>query len=101
MSTLLAGAPPMPAQNQPATLLYEPSYLYMMRLSRMFDGPLDLLQRRNIPYERRLFLLRRWRDERTRYLITNFGDMGYIQDEEMDQLNHALNALKRQPRKYI
>ena len=101
MSILLAGAPPLSAQNPPSALLYEPSYLYMTRLGRMFGGPLDLLQRRNIPYERRLFLLRRWRDERTRYLISNFGDMGYIQDEEMDLLNHALNALKRQPRKYL
>lgn len=73
----------------------------MIRLERIFGSPLDLLQRRDIPYERRRYLLRKWRDERSHYIMENFRDFDYTQDEELERLMHALNALKRHPRKYV
>lgn len=78
-----------------------PSYPYMMKLERIFSNPMALLQRRDIPYERRRFLLRQWRNERMRFLNDTCRDMDYSQDAELETLRHALDALKRQPRKYV
>lgn len=75
-------------------------YLYMTALERIFDEPMVLLQSFQIPYHRRRYLLKQWRNDRSRYLAENCRDMDYINDPEMDGLLHALNALKQQPRRY-
>ena len=80
---------------------YNSCYMYMIKLERIFGSPLELLQRRDIPYERRRYLLRQWRNERQRYINENFRDLDYTQDAELERLMFALNALKRNPRKYV
>lgn len=98
MSTLsiiaISGSPP-------PVLSHSHSYFYMIKLERIFITPLNLLHRRDIPYERRRFLLRQWRNERARFVSENFRDWDYTQDEELENIRYALDALKRQPRKYI
>ena len=93
----------MPPQT---TMLHDssggaPPYMYMKMLEKVFDQPKQLLESFQIPYHRRTYLLKQWRNDRSRYLAENCRDMDYMQDAEMDGLLHALNALKQQPRRYV
>ena len=50
----------------------------------------------NIPYRRRLFLLKRWRDERIVYLLSSFSDSAYMQDATLQKIGLHLSYLRRQ-----
>lgn len=70
-------------------------YIYLHRLERLFNNrPIELAASYKIPLKRRLFLLKRWRDERIVYLIESFSDSDYIQDTTLQKLNVLIGKLR-------
>ena len=75
-------------------------FMHMNTLHRVFVHPYYLLKNSNIPVSRREYLLKRWRDERTQFLLENCRDMDYLQDEEMERLLQAVQDLRLFPERY-
>lgn len=73
-----------------------PRYVYLHRLEKIYDNrPALLAQDMNIPARRKLFLLKRWRDERTLYLYETQRDSDFIQDAILKKLNILIGAFKK------
>ncbi len=80
-----------------------PRFIYLHRLERMFDNrPIRLALSEHISMRRRAFLLKRWRDERMVYLMSNFPDTTYQQDPTLRkiQLNIQYMRQYRQRRRH-
>lgn len=61
-------------------------YQYMLSLQKIFTDPKKLVKSRHIPLSRRRFLLKRWHDDRQKFLLENCHDMDYMRDHEMEIL---------------
>lgn len=72
-------------------------YKYMVLLQKIYRRPVLLLCDRTVPMTRRHFLLRQWRDDRTRYLLENGHDHDYMKDKEMEKILHCVQMTKEQP----
>ncbi len=70
-------------------------YIYLHRLENLFNNrPIELAADVTIPLRRRLFLLKRWRDERIVYLMETFSDADYIHDATLHKLNFLFGKLR-------
>ena len=84
----------------PSTSDNTPKYIYLHKLERLFDNrPIALANHSSIPLRRRLFLLKRWRDERIAYLYESFRDLDYVTDRILKKLLLHINRMKRLIRK--
>ena len=70
-------------------------YRYMTLLQKTYKAPAFLLHDSNLPIVRRAYLLKQWRDERTRYLYETCHDWDYQKDRQMYQLLKCVNKIKR------
>ncbi|MES2729071.1 MAG: hypothetical protein V4621_03100 [Pseudomonadota bacterium] len=74
-----------------------PRFIYLHRLERIFDNrPVKLAMAEYLSIRRRIFLLKRWRDDRTVYLMSFFPDLSYIHDATLRKINLNLECLRRQ-----
>ncbi|MDY0029064.1 MAG: hypothetical protein RBR86_03880 [Pseudobdellovibrionaceae bacterium] len=73
-----------------------PRYIYLHRLENMFGNrPVLLAADKNIPLVRRLFLLKRWRDERMVYLMEIGHEGDFMRDITMQKINLHISRLRR------
>lgn len=75
-------------------------YKYMTSLQSIFKAPINLLRCKSLSLVRRKFLLKRWRDDRTRYLFENYSDLNYATDRQMEQLLRCVDKIKKAPERY-
>ena len=77
-----------------------PKYLYIHKLGQLFNNrPIELVTSHSIPLTRKLFLLKRWRDERITYLYETCRDHDYDSDGLLKKLNFWILFLRnKQPR---
>ncbi len=85
-------------QTQPPPLT---NYDYMHEMQRSFKMPLMLSYEESIPAEERIEMLRRWRDERTRFLFENCHDMDYVHDPQLLQLRKCIRDIKQNIELYM
>lgn len=79
----------------PSTLDNTPKYIYLHKLERLYDNrPILLAQNIALPFQRRLFLLKRWRDERIAYLYESFRDLDYASDQILQKLLLHIKRMK-------
>lgn len=79
----------------PSTSNNTPKYLYLHKLERLYDNrPILLAQQITVPFQRRLFLLKRWRDERIAYLYESFRDLDYMSDKILQKLLLHIKRMK-------
>lgn len=84
----------------PSTSDNTPKYIYLHKLERLYDNrPIILAQHSSVSLRRRLFLLKRWRDERITYLYESFRDLDYMADRILQKLLLHIKRLKRLIRK--
>jgi hypothetical protein len=69
-------------------------YKYMMLLKHKYETPRMLLCCPLLPSLRKKYLLKRWRDDRTRYILENCRDYDYLSDQEMEELLAAVKIVK-------
>lgn len=80
----------------PSTSDNTPKYIYLHKLERLYDNrPILLAQNIALPFQRRLFLLKRWRDERISYLYESFRDLDYASDQILQKLLLHIKRMKR------
>ena len=80
----------------PSTSDNTPKYIYLHKLERLYDNrPILLAQQISLPFQRRLFLLKRWRDDRIVYLFESFRDMDYDSDKILQKLLLHIKRMKR------
>lgn len=73
-----------------------PRYIYLHRLEKMFENrPVLLAADKTIPLVRRLFLLKRWRDERMVYLMEIGHEGDFMRDVTMQKINLHISRLRR------
>ncbi len=83
----------------PSTSDNTPQYIYLHKLERLYDNrPILLAQQMTMPFQRRLFLLKRWRDERICYLYEAFRDLDYDSDKILQKLLLHIKRMKRAKR---
>ncbi len=76
------------------------TYKYMIALQRIYKAPTLLMHCKWLSFKRRMYLLKRWRDDRTRYLIENCNDMDYGKDRELEQILRCVRKMKALPARY-
>lgn len=80
----------------PSTSDNTPKYIYLHKLERLYDNrPILLAQHISLPFRRRLFLLKRWRDDRISYLYESFRDLDYMSDKILQKLLLHIKRMKR------
>lgn len=80
----------------PSTSDNSKKYIYLHKLERLYDNrPILLAQAITMPFQRRLFLLKRWRDERITYLYECFRDLDYDSDKILQKLLLHIKRMKR------
>lgn len=80
----------------PSTDDNTPKYIYLHKLERLYDNrPILLAQQITLPFQRRLFLLKRWRDDRISYLYESFRDLDYTSDKILQKLMLHIKRMKR------
>lgn len=71
-------------------------FIYLHRLEKIYDNrPALLAKDINIPIKRKLFLLKRWRDERILFLYEFHRDSDFISDAILKKLNLLIKAFKK------
>ncbi|HAJ90717.1 MAG TPA: hypothetical protein DCM27_06885 [Rhodospirillaceae bacterium] len=79
-----------------ATTDNQPKYIYLHKLEHLYDNrPILLAEEVSLPFRRRLFLLKRWRDERISYLYECFRDFDYDSDKILHKLLLHIKRMKR------
>lgn len=82
-------------RNKKSFFLREISdFTYMISLKRIFFSPRNLLYFPSLPSARKRDLLRRWRDERMRYLFENARDYDFMIDQEIEDLQNTVKLAK-------
>lgn len=69
------------------------NYQYMLSLQKIFNDPKNLVKSRHIPLPRRRYLLKRWHDDRQKFLYENCTDMDYMRDHEMELLLASVSVI--------
>lgn len=67
---------------------------YMLCLRRIFFSPRKLLYFPSLSSARKRDLLRKWRDERMRYLFENCRDHDFLADKEIEDLQNTVTLVK-------
>lgn len=75
-------------------------YLYMQILQKIFKAPALLMHCRKITILRRKTLLKRWQEDRVRFLFENCHEMDYMKDRQMDQLIRCSRKIDASPSQY-
>lgn len=71
-----------------------PEYPHMMLLRKIFKSPYALLCFSGLSERRKKYLLKRWRDDRTRYIFECLRDFDYMSDEELIDLLGSVKIAK-------
>ena len=83
-------------RSPPSTSDNTPKYIYLHKLERLYNNrPVVLAHHPSIPFRRRLFLLKRWRDERIAYLYESFRDLDYMADRVLQKLLLHIKRMKQ------
>lgn len=70
-------------------------YKHMKYLYKIYKVPALLLRDRTLPLFRREILLKRWKDERSRYLFENCHDHDYDHDKQIELITKCLDKIKK------
>lgn len=73
-----------------------PKYIYLHRLEKIYDNrPAFLAVDLSIPVKRKLFLLKRWRDERILFLYESCRESDFLKDALLEKLNLLIKTFKK------
>lgn len=70
------------------------SYRYMMKLRKFYPTPYALLCSSTLSLPAKKHLLKKWRDDRTKFIYENCRDYDYTYDDEMDEILKMVSAAK-------
>lgn len=80
--------------NSNSKFSFPTEYKFMNALKKIFQAPHDLLYSNSISFSRKRKLLKKWRDERTKFVYENYRDHDYMMDKEMANLVRAADLAK-------
>jgi hypothetical protein len=86
--------PGIPINLSPTLPQQLTDYKHMLLLRKLFRNPHSLLFAKSIPISRRKYLLKRWRDDRTKFILEFMRDYDYLNDAEMVELLSVVKIAK-------
>jgi hypothetical protein len=71
-----------------------PDLKFMALLQKIFGNPQGVLYASALSFQRKINLLKKWRYERTLYILSHCRDHDYMNDKEMDGLIKSVKVAK-------